>query len=331
MTLTFEAPNSVSQSARRFTATRDVSFIAARYVDRDNPTLSLPRARELVYMDGQAQYPFSVTREDLGGSVKRYTVAREGGWPEDLALHAEEVGLGTPPITLQALNGAYAAWSLAEQNGNERPDRTGHGRSIGGQSFTYGMDISAPVPGNSAFAQNGDNGSRNNGPLVATGVNLADFISVGLTMTCWVQRLGHANNGYDECWASGWFSDNNGVFLPMYWRDGPGELWTYTNGGHAPSGLPLRIGHWEFCAVSIKPTSAGGECIQGVNGAYVSKPSVGLTAIVTNPTTFAIGAASFAANYGRQSMAAYSDVVLWNRPLTQAELEAQRMSTGAAA
>jgi len=97
MTVTFSVPTGEflpSRTAPRvFTCTRELEFACVRYrPDADKP---VPRAVEMVWFNGEFQYPYSLASNVKGNT---YTVVRQGGWSEDLELHVREV---TPlPATL---------------------------------------------------------------------------------------------------------------------------------------------------------------------------------------------------------------------------------------
>lgn len=90
MTISYASPSEstlpTDSAARVFTCTQELAYSCVRFLQSPGEPA---RAEEVVWRDGAFRYPYSVASSRVGDT---YTVVRQGGWSDDLALHAEEAG-----------------------------------------------------------------------------------------------------------------------------------------------------------------------------------------------------------------------------------------------
>lgn len=233
--------------------------------------------------------------------------------------------------SLQALNDEpYLAVSFEQPNGGNKLERAGHpARNAGAQFFTYGQDIMSPVGTKTATAFNGIKGSSN-APFVIDDVDQAHFCETGATYAFWSMRMGFAVNSYTECWMLGWHT-NFASAIPFYWYNSNdsfgGRVQYWGNARAIATDYRMQIGRWHFITISVEPGPTGDVTI-GFDGTYTVYPGVGMVPIDVGRTRIAIGQPDFDGQYARICNGAFFDLVMWDKPLSQAKCTKQLRSTG---
>lgn len=233
---------------------------------------------------------------------------------------------------LQPLNYApIAAWALNQGNGGEKSDRTGNGHTFGAPYFNYMIDCAAPVEGMRAQGFNGIT-AYNAAPLALTGsnaLNVQALCASGFSMCGWVQRFGGAANGYTEMWALGFYTDYASL-IPLYFPADMGDtgiagrvqFWGNATAAIASS-FKAIMGNWHWWGCSCPPGADSTITLQW-DDQFADFPNIGIAATPWVPTPMGLGAATFSSNYGRHFAGALFDLMVWDKPLTRAQMKSQR-------
>lgn len=329
MATSFEAASGTTLpnpfAPRVFTTTGDVAYVSARLFDKNEPGRIVDEF--VIYARGefQGKYKRGSTRVS-----NVFTVVRDGGWSSDLALYVEPKGAAAIRQLQPLTDSPYGAWSLEQGNGSQKSDRSGNNRHADSAFIAEPLRVASPVPGKSAWANGGRvaqnyvaiNGAGGLGHLLAS-----HFVTTGFAFSFWACWNGFAQNSYSDQWWLAWAS-NSTCLLPWYISQGVAATPDGTVKYHDASGfdratdLKVTLGKWSHCCTSL---DTAGNLLMGLDGVYRSYTGVPLTAPAAE-YPFTIGGVAYPTNFNRSACASFFDVMSWDKPRTQAQFEAQRLS-----